>query len=197
MKEKRNGDTPRRGRKKGKSRILTSTPEKNKIMAETDRRLRKVQKFQSSVFLKNQQSKRRLYEKEPESSSDEFFEESSHVENEDVRGKEHDMISEKKVNFKDFQVKDYVLVKIATKKKIIYYIGEVLDKDKGECVVKFLKKSTDSVTFFFPEKEDKWTVEISDIVAVLPQPIRGTTQRSMGLMTFKVNLSNFRLGQVS
>ena len=63
MKEKRNGDTPRRGRKKGKSRILTSTPEKNKIMAETDRRLRKVQKFQSSVFHKNQQSKRRVYKK--------------------------------------------------------------------------------------------------------------------------------------
>lgn len=196
LKEKRNGDTARRGWKKGKSRILTSTPEKNKIEAETEERLRKVTKFRSrlGLLLKNQQSKRRLYEKEPETSSGEFCEEFSDVENKDIGGKENDMISEKKVNFKDFQIRDYVLVKFATKKKIIYYVGEVLDKDKGECVVKFLKKSMDSDTFFFPEKEDKWTVEISDIVAVLPQPIRGTTQRSMGLMTFKVNLSNFRMG---
>lgn len=106
-----------------------------------------------------------------------------------------DFVVCKELSFGEVVVGDFVLVKLASKKQCLHYVGQIEQKrnDVEECDVKFLKKKGSQ--FFFPECEDQWPLPITDIVAKLPKPITsGGTARAKRLLSFSIDFTNIKMG---
>ncbi|KAG5870961.1 hypothetical protein JTB14_029293 [Gonioctena quinquepunctata] len=79
---------------------------------------------------------------------------------------------------------DYLLVKFATKKRSLHYVGKVIDvMENGEFEVTFSKKCIKG--FVYPEVEDISYIERKDIV---PKPMTTPgTSRMASFLQFNVN----------
>lgn len=66
---------------------------------------------------------------------------------------------------------DFVLVKFATKKTIVHFVGQVqeLDDHYNELIVKFLRFKP-NCGFYYPIQNDISTIPRADILTKLPQP---------------------------
>ncbi|KAK2708271.1 hypothetical protein QYM36_014016 [Artemia franciscana] len=204
---------PSNGRKRGKTRILTDTPEKEQLEKEKHNREAKkakkktpqkkitktkkmVGRRQTKVGNKRKPSAFiRLSVSETSSSEPELPD--------DICDDESDMsldLGEDDVVASDrpvspIQIGKFVLVKFElgkSKSSCVYYVGLVESIDNDVADVKFLRKI--GPKFVFPEIEDKATVDKKDIVLVLPDPSSsGGTARSIAGHVFSRDLSAFNI----
>ncbi|KAG5899878.1 hypothetical protein JTB14_012341 [Gonioctena quinquepunctata] len=71
------------------------------------------------------------------------------------------------------KINDWVVVKFATKKKVLHYVGQVTDIEAGEPRVKFIlikETHADSTVFCWKEPEDVSFIENEDVVEKLAEP---------------------------
>lgn len=68
-------------------------------------------------------------------------------------------------------INDFILVKIANKKRILHYLGQFVEKNNEakNYKVNYLKKKYGCYKYFFPGHEDKWIVQLSGIIFKLPR----------------------------
>lgn len=177
-------DPNRKGRKRGSSKILTSTPVKMAIEEEAALRARKktaVDTKKQNARLKKQKIiegrkkgiKRRLFcpANEEEESTDED-DEISLPSSEDIDWHQVSSQSEDEEEFFDHtpNVEDgaWVLVAFPGRKGELYYAGQVVEKQEEQVMINFLKKGRKQYTF--PDVQDQSIVHLSDIKKVLPTP---------------------------
>lgn len=90
---------------------------------------------------------------------------------------------------KTLQAGNWVLVSFPTKKKKVYYVGQIIKfAESKEPVITFLKKTSNThSTFTWPEKPDESEVLSSDIEIVLPEPQLGRR----GVLIFPVSFNSY------
>lgn len=201
-----------RGRNKGKTCILTDTPEKDRIEEETNKRnamkaskLAKICK--RKLGLKQEDCKKRRKSnptKKMRATSDTETDESLNYDNEDLSplilsedSASEDDGEEVKLDGSNIDVNNYVLVKLCGKKSEKYYVAEISDKQGlTEFTVNFLrKKDLFSFKFVRPDVPDTSIVDIQDLVCKLPEPkMVGGTERAICIFTFKFNFNNYNMG---
>ncbi|KAB0803551.1 hypothetical protein PPYR_00521 [Photinus pyralis] len=92
------------------------------------------------------------------------------------------------------RVGDYVVVKFTTKRTCLHYVGNIQNvNEQGFYVINFLRRKTNSNTFYYPEETDISEVDFSDIVLRLSPPnnIAGTN-RTQKFFNFDIDLSSFK-----
>ena len=90
----------------------------------------------------------------------------------------------------ELSVDDWVLVKFAGKRNIIYYVGQVIEIKKQEVEIKFCRKSaffTKKSIFKFPFVDDVSIVSETDIVRLLPNPEIGRR----GEISFQMSFTGY------
>lgn len=190
-------------RKKGKTRILTDTPEKKLIeLAEQEKqRKNKVkQDKQEKKVLKNIDKKKitklpleltsKRGKKRQMSSSDSEIENITLADSSEgsfVEEKSEEEFDEDDVIVIDrhFRVNDYVLVKFDIKKSVVHYVGRIEEISHTMATVKFMRLSKMRNTFLFPEIDDIASVPLNDIKTKLPEPkASNNTKRGSFKYTF-------------
>lgn len=181
---------PNRGRALGKSRIYTDTPEKNRIEAlEQSKQMKRLEKerkckareIKRALSLLNEDNtvpskQKRNKTKESniilcsDSETDISLRESCDSPLDVVEESEDDY----EVPLDPENVKDgaFVLVKFEKKKSVQHFIGQIVKHfNVTEVMISFLrKKPGSSMNFVFPNVKDEASVDLSDIVLVLPDP---------------------------
>lgn len=193
-----------RGRRKGRSRILTESPEKIAIEAayvERQKRLeksglRKIKTFQQGQQkLKAKRAKISKKDSSPKDTEEEnycFFDTDL-----ELRDEDDVLLDTENINVDSLNPGDFCLVRCSSEKNnlSLVFVGRVEEKNFNVFTVTFLKKKPGFYKFFFPEKEDKWPVTAMDILAKLPPPNdAGSTSRTAGMITFRFDFSTFKLG---
>ncbi|KAK2710598.1 hypothetical protein QYM36_011951 [Artemia franciscana] len=189
----------RGGRKKGASRVLTDTPEKDKIEAammakkakqdEKDAKARLVKKNMKKPTsqTKSKGQKRKQQTSLCDQSTDEESVVSVHLDD-DTDDSLHigdDELTEP-LALGTLSIRDYVLVEFEGKNSSLHYVGFVKEKDNSEVFVSFLRrKDSDSSKFFFPQVVDESYVNLADVKMKLPIPSRsGGTARVAEMIEF-------------
>lgn len=203
----------------GKSRVYTSTPEKNRIdelekirqaklnKTNTKRKLAEEITCKKTHHVKQASKLKKKYKKakvvlDDISSSDSdidlplnitgakfknnLSDSDIDLDFEEDHGKINELLDDEKI-----LEGDYVLVKFATKKRIVHYIGKIVEiLENGEFLVKFLKKNARG--FIFPEIEDISSVERKDVVSKLPRPTTAPgTSRMASCLQFNISFSGY------
>lgn len=177
----------RRGRKKGKTSILTDTPVKQQIELDFQQRQLRV----SGRSYKHGAQKSNDGEVTPESDDSSSSEDTSDVVSDSSEG-------EPSLKPEDLKTGDFVVVKYVSKGVVQHYVGRITQEaDRFHMLeVRFLvrqpsKKQQD--VFSFPEIDDTDDIDIDDIVQKLPEPSAvGATKRTNGLLFFRdVDLSRY------
>lgn len=173
--------------------IATDTPEKNEIEME-----------KSAVKRKKETKKKRVSKKVMQSDSDD---EDIEIPLQDSDA-DCDWIDENEpdisvLTYKDLekplprlaQEGEYVLVEFATKKKILYYVGKVLqtrNKDL-EYQISFLRQNRQH-KFCLPDVPDISFIKEQDVKFILPKPtVSGSTSRQQSIYDFPLNLSSIAI----
>ncbi|XP_077529007.1 uncharacterized protein LOC144141305 [Haemaphysalis longicornis] len=196
--------TGQKGRKKGRTKVLTDTPEKHAIEQEAAERLaRQSLKKRALITAKTvattrPKKKRRLQKEFSSSSEDDTVAIAFDDSDSDMSGSDNERrdISEADCPNETFQVKkgDFVLVRFGKKKSDVYYTGRVESSDNIDVSVQFLRKKEESSKFYFPQQKDIGTVPMTDIVMKLPGPKTiGGTKRLQACFKFDVELSAFNV----
>lgn len=209
--------TNRKGRKKGKTRILTETPEKEELeRIENEKLLKGKQNVKRKVNLHNdnvdiKKPKRAEQQEQVKSKASckkrkKFLDESETEDSDEasIAGSDesdYDPNNELETDF-DHSVaalarEDYIVVRFSAEsnRKVspdIHYVGQVEEIHSNQtCKVNFMRKRGTSATFFFPENEDKvGDIDFKNIVMRLPPPISvGGTSRAVQYKAFQVDLS--------
>lgn len=162
-----------RGRKRGRCRILTETPEKTEIEMEHERKLLKLS-VKKAVFRKDKFEKENYVPQEDTDTDDQMSLHDSSDEDIDLE-------------FYKMKPNDFVLVKFSRKKSVVCYVGVINElniRDK-EARVNFLRRKNNSNKFFHPEKEDESWVDKDDIMKVLlPVDHEPLNERSAKFISF-------------
>lgn len=170
------------GRRRAKSRILTSAPIKRAIELEHEERKRwneiKMQKTKHPRIQKNKKKDVLSSTEEsdidsPSTCSDEGIEEFE-------RGNNH------------YIVGDFTVVKFTTKKDFCYFVGRVTrELENDEYEVTFLRRCEQSYTFVYPDNEDSSVVYLTDMTK-LPCPMSsGGTERVIMKVQFDFDFYQF------
>ncbi|CAH2084120.1 unnamed protein product [Euphydryas editha] len=199
-----------KGRKPGKSRIYTNTPEKNELeerhkqkeikKKEQERRAR-TKGVKRSLLSRPKKKKVKIMESNEnseESDKSQISLRESSFSPLDLDEDDHEDDFNKKFDATPKNIKDnsFILVKFPKKTCIIYYVGKVLcHYSPKELKVSYLRKKPGSWSFVFPDVEDIHTVYFSDIAKILPdpQPQSNSTARMSRIFTFPVNLKKFNV----
>ncbi|KAK2717059.1 hypothetical protein QYM36_007264 [Artemia franciscana] len=184
----------RGGRKKGASRVLTDTPEKDKIeaamMAKKAKQDEKDAKAKARLLKKNMkkptsQTKSKGQKRSSKLHLDDDTDDSLHIGDDELT---------EPLALGTLSIGDYVLVEFEGKNSSLHYVGFVKEKDNSEVFVSFLRrKDSDSSKFFFPQVVDESYVNLADVKMKLPIPSRsGGTARVAEMIEFSdVNFSLF------
>ncbi|KAK9696106.1 hypothetical protein QE152_g32125 [Popillia japonica] len=193
----------RGGRKPGRCRILTDTPEKNEIEKQGEVRKQKIipknkiqkvkRKIESSsseeqkIIPKNkiQKVKRKI-----ESSSSEEDEELSIDPDDSLQDVEFGIEEEEDIN-EELYANDFILVRLCGKKSYKFYIAQIIQT--GEPLeVKYLKKV--GINTFICLDETLYELQTSEVVMKLPCPfISGGTERKRRQMVFHVDFTCYNV----
>jgi hypothetical protein len=180
----------RGGKVKKESRILTLTPKK-----EHTETLAAKKKASGTL---NSKSKRKPktsvkeldpYEMDSKSSNSNF---TIHDESDDFA---EETGSEPEVGSltQSLEPNDFVLVKFATKKTIKYFVGQMKEMGPHEYLINFFRTRPTSWKFCSLEIEDTASIDSTDVILKLPQPVvSGTSSRTVD-MIFDVDLSNYHI----
>lgn len=167
-----------RGRKRGRSRILTDTPEKAEI---EELAFKKIAK-EAAINKKREEKLRKLRNTELFNSTDD--EEDDIPSLPDSSGGSDFLSQDDLIDDKDPEPDDFVLVKFPTKKTVKFYVGKVLSLKGNTLEVNFLRrKGLVGSCFTFPIVEDISEVDRTD-VQKLPQPSVSGTARTADIIKF-------------
>lgn len=201
----------RKGREKGRSRIYTETPEKNRLesLRNEKNRKRELQKAKQHakelktaknlLGLTEPKKKKRVTslpaEIDSDSSQDEVVMTSDSEDIEMPSESEEEVINQEPVNPEHINIGDFLLIKFEKKKTVIHYVAKVVFKyNVTEYEVLYLRKKAGSSKFIFPIVEDKASVDVRDVVLQLPKPTfsKGTS-RTSSLYSFSVGLTRYNI----
>lgn len=185
------------GRKKGKTRILTSTPEKIDILSELLKKTKKTIPKEKDAKTKGKKNLTKLLCISSSEGEDDdnisFCETSDEMDFDDIV-EEH--------NFAEFQpqldtnaiVGDFLLIKLCSKKQVKHYVAKVLEKiSDTNYVVKFYEK-THGQFHFVEGKEEPYEVDLQDVVLKLPLPQSvGASKRLIAHVKFNVSFDNYNM----
>lgn len=191
----------KRGRKKGKSRILTSTPEKIEAEKIAAQRAKKKSTKTNTNRPKpiRSSAKRKNIDPDSETSSEDItmeLEDSDDCMSFTSSGSSDMELDKINWESEDTEIKpgDFVLVRFCTKRSVLYYVGRVEHSECNELKVEFLRKKKGCWKFSFPEQNDTSFVDKRDVMFKLPNPVAfGGTERMKSLFTFKVNLTKYNV----
>lgn len=175
-------DSSRKPREKGRSRIITDTPEKLLIEQKQEQKEKKVKKVRSKPLVECNVKKRKLvFELEEENQGDLTEQDKPEPIQEFDKNK--------------LDIGDFVLVKFTSDKQRIHYVGKIIKKcEDTDLEISFLRKSCKMENkFFYPNVEDLSSVSLDDIVALLPSPSEQGTKRQKSMLTFYVSLKNYNI----
>lgn len=188
----------KKGRKRGSSKVLTSTPEKDRLLdllnSRNNKKKRKTAASEIQDILERVSTPkkagssgacvRKLMDDDSESDLDEPLLDSDTP---------SDYPSEPEDESAAPQEGDFVAVRVvdATGKLSRNFVGEVKVVNDQSISLIFLKKGKKA--FIYPEQEDSAIVSNDDIIAKLPAPTRGLTNRTKGMIHFPVNLHSYGL----
>lgn len=181
-----------KGRRPGKSRILTETPEKDRLEEEKIAKQKKKQVKHNLFDNVEQQANDSedkvsnaddesdcLSEMDRENSDQEFMQ--------DVNA-----IIDPESGMPNIKIGDFLLVKYCTKKTQKYYIGEVEEIVDGKYLTNFLRKK--GIGFTFPQVTDKDLIELEQVELKLPKPKTSeTTARSSSIKRFQVDFRAYNV----
>lgn len=172
-------------RKKGSCRILTDTPEKDEI---------------ERLYLERQQkqAKNIRFMAKQKAVKKKVFAESSSSDSSEL---EYSSASETDSNFsfpkpdspdlnQHLAEKKFCLTKVEGKKKVHYYVAEIIEIHGNELRLKYLKRYKNTYKFI-REKEDIYDSARDDVVMVLPDPDMSGSARQQNMMSFGVDFSSF------
>lgn len=94
------------------------------------------------------------------------------------------------VKNENLSVDDFIVVKFCTKKTVVHFVGQIMEKNGDELQVKFLRRK--GLKFYV---HDISAVEIQDVLKKLSAPLNMKgTDRTQSLISFNFNQSmyNFR-----
>lgn len=186
------------GRPRGKSRILTDTPEKKEIM-EMKNKSSNTKKVTRQLVRKPKQKKNNVKRKESESEDEgeESYELTSSQDEswDDIIAREIEQLAEKKLEpIGDRDTIDkgaFVLVKVAGKKTFCFYIAEVIDIENKE--IKYLRRIEKS-NKFINDATQTYAFNLDDVVCKLPTPHSvGGTARHSSILQFDVGFSGYNV----
>ncbi|KAF2882115.1 hypothetical protein ILUMI_24037 [Ignelater luminosus] len=170
-----------RKRKKGKTRILTDTPEKRLIeMAEQERQRKnkiKEDRKNNSKKIGKKRIPKLVEELTSKGGKNRKMSSDNDIENDSLSDKtfveedfdEDDVI----VLDRNFQVNDFVLVKFDTTKNVYHYVGRIEEVSNSMAIIKFMRMSKIRNTFIYPDIEDISSVPLNDIKTKLLVPLHG------------------------
>lgn len=179
------------GRKKGKSRILTETPEKNEIETEYLKRQAKkaktkVQKVTKKVFEDSSDDENAEIPLQDSSSDGDYFEKLVEEENMEIQ-------QERDIENSTILEGDFVLVELKGKKSVRHYIVEI-KKISGKRYLEgvYLKKIMNSNKFV--KSGELYEIDESDILKKLPKPsVVGGSERRMEQFSFSVDFMCYNM----
>lgn len=174
-------------RKRGRTRILTDTPEKQEIETMQAKR-----KKYGKHTLQVKQGKRKLFKKfsipEESSASDTSSVELSKSDESDIPPEEDDL----DFSTSDLAIGDFILVKFKGKKMVIHYAARISAINGEEYEVSYLRRKGSSSKFVFPLEEDSSCITKDDVVLKLPPPqCHGGTQRTSSIFYFSINFDSY------
>ncbi|KAJ8940695.1 hypothetical protein NQ314_010630 [Rhamnusium bicolor] len=174
--------------RQGKSRIYTSTPEKQRIEEILKAKEEKLAKLKKNV----EPVKKKLKLVESSSEEDSISELSLSDSVGDISEEEFPLLCDDE----ELNLKDFVLVQFCTKKTKLHYIGciqRIINRDELE--INFLRrKGNKENAFIFPVIQNVSEVSRSDVIMKLPNPIPvGTTSRQSGCISLSVNFSSLNI----
>ena len=173
-----------RGRKRGKTRILTDTPEK--------RELEKSKKKKYQPLIKRKISgKKNIASSSDEDNFDIAFEDSS---NDDAILDEVTEYKQNDEDLEDISEGSFVLTKLAGKKSVSYFVAEVIkDLGGGELEIKYYKRCGDTNKFIL-EKDDIYITDKDTIERLLPAPVTtAQSERQAYQISFQVDFSAYNV----
>lgn len=175
-------DTKKRGKKPGRCRIVTDTPEKFEIEMMT------LLKKNKNFDLQKKKVTKKICDS---SSSDEDLSEKCDSSLSDINftsAEEDDIIE-----CNNPSVGDFILVQIPTKKTKKYFIAHIIEANNDIFNVKYLKKSRFGTKFYFQD-DTVYELPAQDVIMKLGSPttVGGTARRNTE-MTFSVDLSPFNV----
>ena len=187
--EPRKSGLSKNGRKKGRTRILTDSPEKREIELQTNKRKQKT--------TRKPQKKKKL---QIDESTDEETCISVHDTSDDsieTNVNIHENIQEIdwKTDKPNIGLNDFVLVKFLTKKSVVYYVGRVESKedDMQNFKIMYMRKN-EKGNFTFPQETDCSIVDKDDIIAKLhPSTMVGGTSRAQAYFAFDLDFSHYNV----
>lgn len=182
------------GRPKGKSRILTDTPEKEELEQKRNLKGIKTVKRQLVNKVKVTKKKEELDSSEGESlpslssSEDETLEE---IISKDKGWMEINTLQQMNQN-DEICRGDFVLIKLAGKKTVKYFIGEILNiGDNNE--IRYLRRIKET-NKFVNDSVDSYDFSPADVICKLPPPERTKgTARQCSTLCFSVSFDGYQV----
>lgn len=181
-----------RGRRKGKSRILTDTPERLAIEAVKEKHLKRKTPCTNKHLPKIAHKKCLFHEDSSE--SDDNIEISSEESDIDLSDECRELDDQQQFEKDDLEKGNFILVKISSKKTVKYFVAEICEISNYPVFqIQYLKKQTLS-NKFTREDEKLYDIDIEDIVAKLPNPVTTSgSARQLECLSFGVDFSSYKV----
>lgn len=179
-----------KGKPKGKSRILTDTPEK--LAIEENLRMRSNKRNKSAT--KQKSVKRKVLQEETSSSDGEgepeLCDESDYDASSELRDFEENVQFEKE----GLEVGNFVLVNLRGKKSIRYFVAKIIDDADDVLKIKYLKMVRGKTQQFIEDDENIYDLDKEDVIHKLPSPSNaGGSARQQQYFRFGVDLSRYNV----
>lgn len=199
--------TIKKGRKKGATKILTDTPEKEAIEKEHREREEKKRKQLANKIKRNlgkektkvtSKSKVKRKEHEETSSDEESLRippspESDAYDVEDDLDEKSESEEEDDGNYDNVHEGDWIVVNLTSEKNLVHrYVGQVIKEHLASLDVKFAKKVTEK-KFKWPVKNDISLIGKYQVVKKLPPPQFKSSSRRVGSFEFPKSLKQFKI----
>lgn len=189
--------TAKGGRKPGRTRILTDTPEKEEV---EERKKIKVKltlinkesknKREKKIQSKGQIGKRRKSEAMKSKALDESTSESESFEADDDSSGSSVSNPDFDYSAETVEEGDFLLIKFCTKTTLVHYVGRMEKEVDDEYEINFLRKK--GTGFIFPTVPDITNIKKQDVVLKLPSPFKsGGSSRLFSILYFDIDLNNF------
>lgn len=204
----------KKGRQPGRSRIYTDSPEKDRLQelqeAKEKKRMEKekrnkAKEIKQALSLLSQTELRHKKKKTKMSKIRTSSESSNSDISVSLKGssdssfnfdEENDHCLDETSIILPEKIKDgeFILIKFAKKKSVVHYVGRVISHySLTEYKVSFLRKKPGSWTFVFPNIIDDATVDITDVILVLPNPPPSGTARTSTMFSFPIDLCMYNV----
>lgn len=189
-----------KGRKKGSTKILTDTPEKNKLVEELLLRREKKIKKTPKVTNEKENKAKRNFKAFVQSSSEEEDElppspESTYdVSEDEVRYSSSSCESENdNENNTTPETNDWVVANFTSMRNLVYrYVGQIQSQTDNGYIVKFAKKIDDH-KFKWPAKTDIAEIARYQVVKKINPPDFKSNSKRVISFTFKKSLRKFNI----